>query len=135
MTRRKKEVLRELTTDERSMLERISRSQSEPASHVIHAKEILAVAGGKNYTEAAAAVGRRSGDPVSKLVSEFNRCGLAALQTKHGGGPPLRYGAPERERILRKRGANLNQSVMARRPGRCKRCVVRCAVRRMVCRR
>lgn len=101
MTRRKKEVLRELTTDERSMLERISRSQSEPASHVIRAKEILAVAGGKNYTEAAAAVGRRSGDPVSKLVSEFNRCGLAALQTKHGGGPPLRYGAPERERILR----------------------------------
>jgi len=101
MTRRKKETLRTLTADERAILEQVTRAQSEPVSHVIRAKEILAVADGKSYTEAATVVGRKSGDPVSKLVSEFNRIGLAALLTKHGGGPVPKYGPAERERILR----------------------------------
>ena len=44
MTRRKIEPLRELTEEEQTWLERISRSQSEPASHVARAKQILSVA-------------------------------------------------------------------------------------------
>jgi hypothetical protein len=44
MTRRKKDSLRTLTEEERNWLELISRSQSEPAAHVAHAKAILAVA-------------------------------------------------------------------------------------------
>jgi hypothetical protein len=35
------------------------------------------------------------------LVGRFNRCGLAALDARHGGGPPVQYGVAERERILR----------------------------------
>jgi hypothetical protein len=71
MTRQQKHPLRELNPEERQYLEKISRSQSESASRVIRAKLLLAVAEGFNYTDAAASVGRRSGDAVGKLVARF----------------------------------------------------------------
>ena len=49
---------------------------------------------------AAKAAGRRSGEAVSHLVSRFNREGIAALEPRHGGGPPTIYAEAERERIL-----------------------------------
>jgi len=101
MTGQKKDPLRGLTEEERTWLERISRAQSEPASHVIRAKQILAVADGHTYTEAATLSGRKNGDAVSKLVSRFNQEGLKALEPGHGGGPLVQYGVAERERILR----------------------------------
>jgi len=101
MTRRKKDPLRELTEEERGWLERISRSQSEPVAHVIRAKGILAVAEGHNYTEASLMAGRKSGDTVSRLVERFNKEGLQAIRPRHGGGPIVKYGAVERERVLR----------------------------------
>ncbi len=82
------------------MLEQISRAQSEPASHVARAKALLAVADGQSYTAAARAAGRRSGDAVSQLISRFNREGLAAIEPRHGGGPPIVYGVEERKRTL-----------------------------------
>jgi transposase len=100
MTRRKKDPLRTLTEEEKSWMERISRSQSEPAAHVIRAKEILAVAAGHNYTEAARLAGIKSGDTVSRLVERFNQEGLQAMQPGHGGGPAVKYSAVERERVL-----------------------------------
>jgi transposase len=100
MTRRQKDPLRPLIEEERNLLEQISHSQSEPASHVAHAKELLAVADGKSYTDAAKAAGRRSGDAVSQLVSRFNQEGIAAIEPRHGGGPQSIYGVAERERIL-----------------------------------
>jgi transposase len=100
LTRRKNENLRALADAERELLERISRSGSEPASQVAHAKGLLAVAAGKTYTEAATVAGRQTGDTVARWVSEFNRQGLAALESKHGGGPALKYGAAECARIL-----------------------------------
>lgn len=100
MTRHKKDPLRELTEGEREVLEHISRSQTEPASHVARAKELLAVSRGYNYTEAAALAGRRSNDAVSELVSRFNREGLAAIELRHAGGPAVVYTTAERERIL-----------------------------------
>ena len=100
MSRRKKDSLRRLTEEERSWLERISRSQVEPASHVARAKQILAVADGYNYTEAAQKSGQKSGDAVSHLVSRFNQEGLNAILPRHGGGSALKYGVAERERIL-----------------------------------
>jgi hypothetical protein len=100
MTRRHKDSLRPLTEEERILLEQISRSQSEPASHVARAKELLAVADGKSYTDAAKAAGRRSDDAVSQLVSRFNQEGIAAIEPRHGGGPQTIYGVAERERIL-----------------------------------
>jgi transposase len=100
MTRRKKDPLRPLTEEERNWLERISRSYSEPASHVARAKEILAVADGKNYEQAAQKAGRKSGDAVSQLVERFNQAGIASLQPAHGGGPQVKYSSVERERVL-----------------------------------
>ncbi len=44
MTRRQKEPLRPLTQDEQQWLEWISRSHTDPASHVARAKAVLAVA-------------------------------------------------------------------------------------------
>jgi len=101
MTRRKNEQLRTLTAEEQEWLERISRSHTEPASHVARAKEILAVAEGKSYTRAAQLAGRKAGDAVSYLVKQFNREGIAVIQPSHGGGPKRKYTAPERERVLR----------------------------------
>jgi hypothetical protein len=37
---------------------------------------------------------------VAYLVARFNARGLAALDRRHGGGPPVQYGDAERERIL-----------------------------------
>jgi transposase len=100
MTRRQKDPLRPLTEDERTLLEQISRSRSEPACHVARAKEILAVADGHSYTDAAAVAGRRCGDAVSQLVSQFNQESIAAIEPRHGGGPETIYDVAERERIL-----------------------------------
>jgi len=100
MTRRQKDPLRPLIDEERTVLMRISRAQSEPASHVARAKALLAVAFGQSYTAAARAAGRRSNDAVSQLVSRFNREGLAAVEPRHGGGPQIVYGVEERKRIL-----------------------------------
>ena len=49
--------------------------------------------------DAARASGRRSRHAVARLVARFNDVGLAALDRQHGGGPAIRYGAAERERI------------------------------------
>lgn len=101
VSRRKKELLRTLIEEERSWLERISRSQVEPASHVARAKQILGVANDYSYREAAYLSGRKSGDAVSNLVKRFNQEGLNAIQPQHGGDHPAKYGPVERERILK----------------------------------
>jgi transposase len=101
MSRRKAHPLRQLSAEEQTELEAISRGRSEPAEWVIRAKLILSVSQGKDYQAAAAAVGRRDGDCVSALVKRFNEEGLSALASRHGGGPTVRYGVVARERILR----------------------------------
>jgi transposase len=101
MTRRQKDPLRPLTTEERTQLERLGRAQAEPAASVARAKVLLAVAGGRSFTDAARAAGRRSGDAVAQLAARFNREGLAALEPGHGGGQPKRYAQGDAERILR----------------------------------
>lgn len=100
MTRRQKDPLRTLTKEEQAWLERISRSQSEPASHVARAKQICSVAQGYSYQDAALLSGRKSGDAVSHLVKRFNQEGMQAIQPRHGGHATIKYGWAERERIL-----------------------------------
>lgn len=100
MTRKKKNLLRTLTEEEQTWLICISRSQNEPAAHVARAKEILAVAAGNNYMEAARAAGIKSGDTVSRLVERFNQEGMQAIQPKHGGGPAIKYSSVERECVI-----------------------------------
>ena len=101
MARGQKEPLRAVTGSERADLERVARTASERADRVARARALLAVADGRRFTDAARAAGRRSGDAVGRLVARFNRDGLAAVDPRHGGGPPPRYGPEERERILR----------------------------------
>jgi len=101
MCRLQKDPLRPLSAEERKRLKQLSRSLTMPADQVIHAKEVLAVADGHTFTDAAKLVGRTSGDAVAHLISRFNVEGLFALETRHGGGPPRRYTSVECERILR----------------------------------
>jgi transposase len=101
MARGQKEPLRAVTAAERAELERVARMGSDRADRVARARALLAAADGSRFTEAARAAGRRSGDAVGRLVARFNREGLAAVDPRHGGGPRPRYGAVERERILR----------------------------------
>jgi transposase len=100
MSRPPKDPLRPLTEEERSVLTEISRSFSEPASHVARAKVLLAVGNGKSYTAAAKEAGRRCCDAVAHLVVRFNSEGLMAVAPKHGGGARPIYGVAERDRIL-----------------------------------
>jgi len=100
MTRKQKDPLREITGEERRWLKRMSRSSSEPASHVARAKAILSVAEGGTYTAAAQAAGRKSADAVSQWVQRFNEAGIGAIRPRHGGGPAVKYDATARQRIL-----------------------------------
>ena len=55
---------------------------------------------GLSYTAAARLVGRHTGDTVARWVAGFNDVGLAAIEPRHGGGHPVRYGEVEQRRIL-----------------------------------
>ena len=100
MARHQKDPLRLLTPDERAELIRLSRSRSAPAAEVDRARALLAIAEGASYTAAAHVVGRLHNETISAWVSRFNRDGLAAVRPQHGGGPRIRYGAQEQQRIL-----------------------------------
>ena len=100
MSRRQKDPLRVLAREERQWLQRLARSAREPATHVIRAKQLLAVAAGQSYTRAAEVTGRKSGDAVSHLVARFNRAGLPAVAPRPGSGRQPTYGVTEREQIL-----------------------------------
>src|SRR5262245_60869271 len=100
MTRRQKDPLRPLTSDEHQWLERIARSHSDPASQVLRARILLAVAAGASYTAAAPSVGRRSNDAVAQLVARFNQEGIEAIVPRHAGGHPPTYTAAQHQCIL-----------------------------------
>ena len=100
MARQPHHPLRVLSDQERACLLALSRSYHEPAAHVARAKVLLAVATGSSFSAAARRAGRRSGDAVGQLVRRFNRSGVAALETRHGGGRQARYSDTERQRIL-----------------------------------
>ena len=100
MSRHRNDPLRPLTPDEHKELTRLSRSQTAPAAHVDRARALLAIADGASYTAAAHLVGRGHNETISAWVSRFNREGLSAVRPHHGGGPRIRYGAQEQQRIL-----------------------------------
>ena len=100
MARGRKVLLRPMTAEERETLEQLARAHSERADREARAKVLLAVADGASFTAAAQATGRRSAVAVAPLVVRFNREGVGAVEPRHGGGPPRRYGATEQDRIL-----------------------------------
>ena len=100
MSRRRKDLLRALNAEERSVLARLSRSHRASAAQVARATALLAVADGQSYLAAARRAGRRDGDTVAAWVARFNREGLAAVLPAHGGGPPIRYADAQQRRVL-----------------------------------
>lgn len=101
MAAAQKTPLRPLSDDERRVLGAVARAPSERADRVARATALLTVADGATFAAAARAAGRRAGDAVAKLVARFNAEGVAALDPRHGGGPPAQYGVAEAARILR----------------------------------
>src|SRR6476620_2231907 len=106
MSRRQKEPLRTMTEEEEAWVQRIARATREPATHVVRANQLLAVAAGQSYSQAARLTGRRSGDAVATLVSRFNREGIRALERRGGGGRKPTYGVKERGQIVAKARRN-----------------------------
>ena len=100
MSRRQKDPLRSMSSEERAVLSRLSRSRGAPAAQVARAAALLAVADGQSYTAAARRVGRRDSDIVARWVAGFNRDRPGATLPRHGGGPPIRYADDEQRRIL-----------------------------------
>lgn len=100
MSRRRKDPLRALTPQEEAVLDEMRRSRSAPAAQVTRARILWDVAHHQSYRAAAQAVGRRSAEAVSDLVSRFNQEGLAALEGHHGGGAPKVYDETAKARIL-----------------------------------
>jgi transposase len=69
-------------------------------AQVARATALLTVADGQSYLAAARQAGRCANDTVAAWITRFNREGMAAVMPRHGGGPPIRYGAAEQRRIL-----------------------------------
>jgi hypothetical protein len=92
MSRQQKEPLRAMTEEEEAWLQRIARATREPANHVIRAKQLVAVAAGQSYSQAARLTGRRSGDAVAQLGRRFNREGIPALERRGGKSNPQHLG-------------------------------------------
>ena len=95
MTCPPKEPLLTLTQAERDELSALARSRNAPADRLAGAKELLAVAEGQTFGQAAHQAGRTSRQAVARLVRRFNQEGMPAVAGHHGGGPALAYGSEE----------------------------------------
>lgn len=100
MGKPRKEQLRELAETERAALQRIVRASSERVDRVRRAKALLTVTAGGSFADAARVAGLRSGTTVAKLVTCFNRQGLAALSIAAGRGRKPTYDAEARAQIV-----------------------------------
>lgn len=100
MSRRRREVLREFSTEEQHTLTVLARSQSVPAVQSRRAEILLEIAQGRSLLEAARTQGYLDGDTASSLVSRFNLEGLGALIPHHAGGPTVEYHVEAQKRIL-----------------------------------
>jgi hypothetical protein len=101
MARPLKDPLRALSETERNELNALARSRSAPADRIARAKQILAVADGANLQQAAHQANRHSRQALARLIRRFNHDGMPAIEGHHGGGPAVRYGSQEQERILK----------------------------------
>ena len=91
--------LREMSAEDQTELEQLSRSTMAPASWVNRAKAIEWIKKGGSYAEAGRRIGRTNGDGVSALVKRFNAEGLSAIRPRHGGGQH-KYSEAQYTRIL-----------------------------------
>ena len=100
MAQPQKDPLRALSKQEERELKRLAKATSERLDVVRRAKALVAVAGGKPFTEAAHEAGLKSGDGVGKLVKRFNAQGLAALSIAAGAGRKPTYTSQQQALIV-----------------------------------
>lgn len=100
MGRRANIALRSLTSEEETILQRLSKATSERVDTVHRAKALVAVAAGKSFTQAAQEAGLKSSETVSQLVERFNAQGLRVLSIAAGRGRKVTYDSQARRRIL-----------------------------------
>ncbi len=100
MAQPQKEPLRALSEQEERELQRLAKATSERLDVVRRAQALVAVAGGKPFTEAAQEAGLKSGKGVGKLVKRFNTGGLAALSIAAGRGRKPTYTSEQHARML-----------------------------------
>src|SRR6266496_3828461 len=100
MAQPQKEPLRALSEQEERELKRLAKATSERLDVVRRAKALVAVAGGKPFTEAAQGAGLKSGDGVGKLVKRFNAHGLGAVWIAAGAGRKPTYTSEQRARLI-----------------------------------
>lgn len=100
MARPLRDPLRALSETERTQLDALSRSRSAPADRIARAQQILAVADGADLQQAVRRANRHSRQALARLIRRFNHQGLNAISGHHGGGPAIRYGKDQQERIL-----------------------------------
>jgi transposase len=95
-----KDPLRAVTPAEQAALERLARSSSERVDRVRRATALLAVVQRHTFATAARQAGFGSSTTVAKLVSRFNRRGLAAVSIAAGRGRKPIYDPSARARIV-----------------------------------
>lgn len=100
MAPQQKVTLRPMTGEERSIVERMTKAQTQRVDEARRAHALLAIAQGLPFAQAACQAGFRSGSSVVNLVDRFNRHGLAALSIAAGRGRRPTYDAPARAHIV-----------------------------------
>ena len=91
--------LRPLTTEERTKLEQIQRSQTRPHREVERARILLLAAEGMAPTEIANQVGR-SVATIYQRLHRYNQVGLVALDDQARQGRPRLYSEHERGQMI-----------------------------------
>jgi transposase len=86
--------LRDLTAEERSVVETLARSRTAPAHRVERARLIWRASRGETPPRIAAALGV-SAETVRRRIRRFNAEGLAALEDHHRSGRPATYTVDE----------------------------------------
>lgn len=95
----KKIKMKPLTEEDRSHLERVSRSRTEASRRVERARTILMAYEGKSGTEIAKQMGRDRGT-VYRQLARFNQLGLASLEDAPRPGRPRVYTQEVRGQII-----------------------------------
>jgi transposase len=93
--------LRQLTEAEREELTVWSRSRTLAARDVFVARLILALAGGKSYTQVEVEL-KTSRPTIARWKERFERDGIAGLETRHRGSKPRTVTPAVQAKVLRK---------------------------------
>ena len=93
--------LRDLTEQEREELTQWSQSRTLPAGDVFRARLVLALAGGRSYSQIEEELGT-SRPTIARWKARFEKHGIPGLEAQHKGSQPRTVTAAAQARVLRK---------------------------------